>query len=60
MWMWIRSQGTVIPVDIVPPRHYFMECMDAAAVVWGIRLACVVLAVILLVIYRNMKKNSGE
>lgn len=60
MWKWIKLASEAIPVDIVPPQHYFMECLDVSFVVWAIRLICVLIAAAMLVIYRNMKKNSGE
>lgn len=56
----IFSLLQVIPPDAVAERHYFLEPLQAAPALWCIRGAGVVAAVVLLVLYRKMKRKDGE
>lgn len=60
MCNWMRWAMAMIPADMVPARHYFLEALQSPAVIWGIRVCCVAAAAAALVIYRNMKRKRGE
>lgn len=54
----MRWAMAMVSPDMVPKRHYFMEMMQAPEVIWGIRIACIVIAVMVFAIYRYMKRKS--
>lgn len=56
----IFSLLQVIPSDAVAERHYFLEPLQAEPALWCIRGAGFVAAVVLLVLYRKMKRKDGE
>lgn len=60
MYRMMNLVVTMIPADAVQERHYFMEFMQEPTVIWGIRILFTVFAVAAFLIYKFLKKNSGE
>ncbi len=60
MCHWMRCAAAVIPPDMVPRRHYFLEMLQSPEIIWGIRICCIAAAVAACMIYRNRKRKSGE
>lgn len=53
-------ESIAIPVEEVAVRHFFMEFLQEPEVMVLLRSGCVVMAVSVALIYRYMKKKSGE
>lgn len=56
----IFSLLQMIPSDAVAGRHYFLESLQTEPIVWCIRGIGILIAALLFVLYRKMKRRDGE
>lgn len=57
---WIVCGLALISPDMVAERHYFLEWFNTPAGLWTMRGICVMAGVVVLVVYKKMKKKDGE
>lgn len=51
---------TVVSSETVQAKHFFLEELSTAPIIWGIRIVCIVAAISALIIYFKMKQKKGE
>lgn len=47
----------IVPSEAVPPRDYFLKALQEPLYIWLIRIALIVTAVIVAVIFFRMRKD---
>ncbi len=57
--MIVQGILTVISSEAVQEKHFFLEELSTAPIIWGIRIICIVAAISAFIVYIKMKQKKG-